>query len=74
MPKLLSMAQPILPLVDRILDGRTAELLRSWREEGLSFDAIARRLEARHAITVTGETVRTWCADLLADEPTEAAS
>lgn len=55
-----------LPLVDQIMGGRLLEILTGWRNEGLSFDAIARRLETEHQIVVTGETVRNWFADLQA--------
>jgi len=63
------MATPIRPLVDRILEGKLTDRLTQWRDEGLSYDAIARRLDADHDIGVTAETVRKWCI-----EPTEATA
>lgn len=64
MPRLLPMATPIHPLVDRILGGKLDERLKAWRAEGLTYDGIARRLDAEHDIDVTSETVRKWCASL----------
>lgn len=60
----IAMATPILPLVDRILGGRTSQILQRYRDEGLSNEAIARRLVLDHDIDVTAETVRKWCAEL----------
>jgi hypothetical protein len=48
------------PLVDRILDGRLAEYIATARENGDSFERIARNLHADHGIDVTGETIRKW--------------
>lgn len=56
--------QPMLPLVDRLLDGKLEELLTEMRADEQSYDTIARRLHAEHDIDVTGETVRRWCIDL----------
>lgn len=60
--------QPILPLVDRLLDGKLAELLSAMRADDQSYDSIARRLHVDHDIDVTGETVRRWCIDLEVEE------
>lgn len=56
------MAQPIYPLVDRILDGCLERELTERRERGDSFATIARWLHSEHDIAVTAETVRSWCA------------
>lgn len=56
--------QPLLPLIDRLLDGKLADYLSDRRAEGLSFDAIGRRLANEHDVSVTGETVRRWCVEL----------
>lgn len=61
----------IFPLADRVLGGQLAQRLRDQRSAGASFDAIARQLSS-DGIEVSGETVRTWCADL--EIETERAS
>lgn len=53
----------IFPLADRIFGGKLAEQLTEWRDQGLSYDSIARELHAR-GVTTTGETVRRWCSEL----------
>lgn len=53
-------SQPIKPLVDRILGGKLDQTLAAWRTEGLSYEAIARRLASEHDISVTAETIRAW--------------
>lgn len=68
------MATPIFPLVDRILEGRLAETLRVYRAEGLSYEQISRRLADEHQIEIVTETVRKWCIEVAADEPTQAVS
>ena len=57
---------PVKPLVDRILDGNLDALLKDWRDEGLSFDAISRRLLVEHSIDVGADTVRKWLAEATA--------
>lgn len=62
-------------LVDRILEGRLADELRSRRAEKPpeSFDRIARWLHSEHGIEVTDETVRQW-VNALPDDAAEAAA
>lgn len=48
------------PLVDRILDGRLADLLTTWRAEGATFLDIAYRLRSEHDIKVSVATVQRW--------------
>lgn len=60
--------QPLLPLIDRLLDGKLADYLTEHRTAGLSFDAIGRRLANEHDVNVTGETVRRWCVELGVEE------
>jgi hypothetical protein len=52
------------PAYDRIVGGRLAVLLHRYRDEGLSHEAIALRLEADYAINVSGRTVGRWLIDL----------
>lgn len=47
-------------LIDRLLDGRLAEVLAGWKAEGVSFDEQARRMEDDHGIAITRETLRRW--------------
>lgn len=64
---------PIRPFVDKLLDGQLAERLASWRAEGLSYNAIAGKLEELIDYRVTSETVRVWCHEL-SPVPAEQAS
>lgn len=48
------------PLVDRILDGRLADLLTDWRAEGVTLQDIAYRLRSEHDIKVSIATVKRW--------------
>jgi intein-encoded DNA endonuclease-like protein len=57
-------ASNTFPIYDRVLGGRLEALLRRWRAEGLSYEAIAHRLADDHGVTVTGQTVRRWLVDL----------
>ena len=52
--------QSYFDLVDRIYQGRLAAQLTEWRQSGMSFEDIAHELRANN-VSVTGETVRTWC-------------
>lgn len=56
------------PIYDRMLGGRLALLLRRYRDQGLSYESIARALHVDHAITVTGKTVNRWFSDLDSDQ------
>lgn len=49
------------PLVDRLLDGQLAEILSAWRDEGLSYETMARRLQSDHDVEVSTATVHRWC-------------
>ncbi len=63
------MARPqTRPLVDAAFGGKLDEHLIAWRSEGLSWDAIARRIERDQRVVVSSETVRKWLT------PTEATS
>lgn len=55
---------PTFPIYDRVVGGRLAFLLRRYRDQGLSYEAIARALFVDHDITVTGTTVGRWLKDL----------
>lgn len=52
------------PLVDRILDGRLAEILTAWNDEDLSLLEMTFRLRTEHDIRVSVATVQRWVADL----------
>lgn len=69
---MLSVAQPLYPLVDRLLDGRLVALLTEKRYAGQTYDDIARWLATDLDVKVTAETVRTWCARL--DIPAKAVA
>lgn len=63
-----------LPLVDRILDGRLAELLTRWRGEGLSYEAISRRMAVEHDLEIGADTIRAWARQLNVEPASEQAS
>ncbi len=54
----------VYALTNRLMDGALPELLQRWRNEGLSFYAMARRLEDEQDVMVSHETIRQWCHDL----------
>ena len=49
------------PFADRLIEGGLRPHLERERNEGYSYESIARRLHDEHDIDVTGETVRAWC-------------
>lgn len=48
-------------LVDSAKDGKLATELNGLREQGKTFDEIARHFEGQ-GYSVSRETIRTWCA------------
>lgn len=69
------MAKPSMSyLVDRLLDGKLEQELRSRRAAGAAFDTIARWLATEHAIDVSSVTVRRWCLDLGIETEPEAVA
>ena len=61
-------------LVDRIIPEGAASWLLEARERGDSFETIARRLSAEHAVPATAETVRQWLKRAEAETAAKAAS
>lgn len=55
-------------LADAVMGGRLEETLRDWRDEGLSYDDISRRLGVL-GIDVTREAVRRWCIQFDIEKP-----
>lgn len=51
------------PLVDRLIPGGLEQFLRDARTSGQSGQTIAGRLAAEHDISVSVQTVLTWCDD-----------
>lgn len=62
-------------MADRLAHGRLEAIIASHRANGLSADAISRRLHADHGIDVAGRTIARWiiAAALDDDEPLDAA-
>lgn len=61
-------------MADRLAHGRLEAIIATHRANGLSADAISRRLHADHGIDVTGRTIARWIAAAdTADEPLDAA-
>lgn len=50
-------------MADRLAGGDLEQILLSYRDAGLSPDAIAARLYAEYRIEVTGTTITNWLAD-----------
>jgi len=48
-------------MADRLAGGKLALIIAAYKAEGLSLDAIARRLYADFGIEVTRQTVANWC-------------
>lgn len=51
---------------NQAVDGHLPDLLKSWRDQGLSYGAIARELSGRGAV-VSDEAIRAWCQRLLTE-------
>lgn len=60
-------------MVDRILEGRLDETLRSYADQGLSPGRMALRLAADHQVEVSGQTIRKWVDALPRRTPGRAA-
>jgi hypothetical protein len=54
------MKQSTYPLVDRLLDGKLADTLIRYRDDGLTFDQMVTSLKADHDLDVSRETFRRW--------------
>ncbi len=53
-----------LLLAERLIPGGAAPYIENLRAQGFGWDAVARRVELDHGITVTSETVRGWARQL----------
>lgn len=51
---------PQFRMADRLAGGKLALIIAAYKAEGLSLDAIARRLYADFGIEVTRQTVANW--------------
>jgi hypothetical protein len=60
--------QSTIPQVDAQLGavGRLGELLERWRDEGVSYEAMSRRLLMDYGVQTNASAVRRWCLALLA--------
>lgn len=47
-------------LINLLLDGKFAELLKDQRAQGASFETISRNLAVEHGVVVTSKTVQRW--------------
>lgn len=48
------------PLVDRLLDGKLAETLIAWDDQGDGVEEITYRLRSEHDVVLSTSTVRRW--------------
>lgn len=60
-------------LLDRLMDDQLLEHLDAEREDGRSYDEIAYDLSTSHSVRISGENVRRWHLQALA-ETAERAS
>lgn len=51
---------------DAAVGGKLAEILRSYREDDLSFESIAFRLRTDHSVEVSSSTVYRWMREIKA--------
>lgn len=51
-------------MADRLLEGRLTERLTALRQDGRSFDDIAKALHGEGGVEVSGETLRIWARQL----------
>lgn len=58
---------PLFPLVDGMLDGNLAAILRGYRAEGLTPAKVRDRMLLDHRVDVSVDTVRRWLAGVEAD-------
>ena len=58
------MASLAFQLADSQLDGQLIEIINGQRQQGQSWDRIARDLSARTGAYIPAETVRRWCREL----------
>ena len=58
------MPAPSVIFLDRILPGGLAGFVATRREQGQSFDRIARAIQDEADFYVTAQTVRRWCETL----------
>jgi len=69
----VSYLEPVEPtstawrLADTVSGGKLRSALLAARAEGLSYQAIADRLEAEHGVLVSRVTVRNWLVQLAED-------
>lgn len=70
MPKV----RPLARLADVLLPDGLGAFITAQRDEGKSWDSIAKALyvATNHEIDVTGVTVQTWAADIEANTPDAA--
>lgn len=55
---------PSYRMADRLSDGRLADILRTARDEGLSYQRIAFQLHTDLGVEVSDQTIANWCLDL----------
>lgn len=54
----------IFPVLDRLYDGRLAQLLAEWDAEGLSQPQVSLRIRDEHGIYVSQATIGRWYRNL----------
>lgn len=69
----MTTTSPQFRMADRLAGGRLAATLRRLRSDGLSYEAIGRRLYAEHGIEASRQTVARWGAELGLDNDRGAA-
>ena len=65
--------QSLRPFVDKALGGTLYDFIATRREQGASFEQVARDLANEHDVNVSAETVRVWSRELAVPDPRPAA-
>lgn len=63
----MAIASPVFRMADRLVDGRLAEIIVGYHNEGHSHEHISRLLWAEHRVDVSGQTLRRWVPILIAE-------
>jgi len=58
-PRMAS-TSPVWLMADDRTDGNLAATINQYRQDGISYEGIARRLYAEHGIEVTRQTIANW--------------
>ena len=61
----MAIASPVYRMADRMVDGRLAEIILAYHQDGHSAEHISRLLWSEHHVDVSGQTLRRWIPVIL---------